>query len=159
MTADVGETPWRLERQPNGRLDFLDAQGVRHCDVDVLRPFPLSDPAGPVAVMSHEGKELRWIETPAALPTDLRRIVEEAVEAREFLPVIETIRSIEGEDPSTWDVQTDHGPRQFTTANADAVERNRDGSLFITDTHGIRYSIPDRSRLDFRSRRFLDTTL
>ena len=28
---------WRLERRPHGRLDFVDAQGRVHADVDVLR--------------------------------------------------------------------------------------------------------------------------
>jgi hypothetical protein len=159
MSSEPSAIPWRLERHPYGRFDFLDAAGERHGDVDVLRPFPLTDPTGPVAILSHEGAELCWIESLDTLDPETRSIVLEAVDARDFLPEIKTIRSIQGEEPAAWDVETDHGPRQFTTANADAADRTPDGRLVITDTHGIRYLIRDRGQLDFKSRRLLDKNL
>ncbi len=147
---------WRLDRRPDGRLDLVDAAGVVHADVDVLRAFPLSDPEGAVAIVGADGAELAWIEQRSSLPADERRLVEAELAVRDFLPVIESVESVTEGEPTHWQVRTDRGPRQFTTANADAIDRRRDGSIVITDTHGIRFLVRDRSGLDARSRRLID---
>ncbi|MFM8703000.1 MAG: DUF1854 domain-containing protein, partial [Planctomycetia bacterium] len=63
---------WRLESRPHGRLDFIDAQGRVHADVDVLRAFPISDPQGPVAIVGENDVELAWIDSLAAVEPGLR---------------------------------------------------------------------------------------
>jgi len=147
---------WRLDRRPDGRLDLVDAAGAVHADVDVLRAFPLSDPEGAVAIVGADGAELAWIEHRSSLPADERRLVEAELAVRDFLPVIESVESVTEGEPTHWQVLTDRGPRQFTTANADAIDRRRDGSIVITDTHGIRFLVRDRSAIDARSRRLID---
>ena len=147
---------WRLDRRPDGRLDLVDSAGGIHSDVDVLRAFPLSDPEGPVAIVGADGAELAWIEQRSSLPAAERRLVEGELAVRDFLPVIESVESVTEGEPTHWQVRTDRGPRQFTTANADAIDRRRDGSIVITDTHGIRFLVRDRSGLDARSRRLID---
>jgi hypothetical protein len=52
---------WRVERASHGRLDFIDTAGQRYGDVDVLRAFPVSAPAGPVVIVASDGAELAWI--------------------------------------------------------------------------------------------------
>jgi hypothetical protein len=159
MIGSAEGVSWRLEREPNGRLDLVDASGRRHADVDVLRAFPISDPAGAVAILGADGAELAWIDDCSSLPAAARRLVEAELAVRDFLPVIESIESITDGEPAHWQVRTDRGPRQFTTANADVIDRRRDGSIVITDTYGIRFLIRDRSALDSRSRRLLDKSL
>jgi hypothetical protein len=149
-------TSWRLDRRPDGRLDLVDAAGSVHADVDVLRAFPLSDPEGAVAIVGADGAELAWIEQRSSLPAAERRLVEAELAVRDFLPVIESVESVTEGEPTHWQVKTDRGMRQFTTANADAIDRRRDGSIVITDTHGIRFLIRDRSGIDARSRRLID---
>ena len=153
------ETPppgWRLERRPHGRLDFIGVDGTRHADVDVLRAFPVSAPAGPVAIVGDNDCELAWIESLAGVAAALRRMLEEELAKREFLPTIERILTVSDGEPAEWSVLTDRGPHQFTVGRADDVLRLADGSAVITDTFGLRYVIPSLARLDARSRRFFE---
>ena len=148
-TADGSPAPaqqpmWRLERATHGRLDLIDAAGQRHVDVDVLRAFPASAPAGPVASVAADGAELAWIDPLSELSQ------------REFLPVIERIESVSDGEPMEWGVVTDRGLRRFTVAHIDDIVYAPDGSVSITDSVGVRYAIPQLSRLDSRSRRLLD---
>jgi len=152
----AGPPAWRLERGPHDRLDFVDAEGRRHADVDVLRAFPVSEPSGPVAVVGSDDAELAWIESLAAVEPGLRRLLEEELARREFLPVIERIVTVSDGEPAEWSVLTDRGPHRFTVGHADDVLRLADGGAVITDTFGLRYAIPSIARLDARSRRFFE---
>jgi hypothetical protein len=147
---------WRLERRPHGRLDFIDAQGRVHADVDVLRAFPISDPAGPVAIVGENDVELAWIDALGAVEPALRAALEAELSRREFLPLVERIEEVSDSEPAEWTVETDRGRRRFKVAHADDVLRLPDGGAVITDTYGVRYTIPSISRLDARSRRFFE---
>jgi hypothetical protein len=147
---------WRLERRPHGRLDFIDAQGRVHADVDVLRAFPISDPRGPVAIVGENDVELAWIDSLAAVEPALRAALEAELSRREFLPLVERIEEVSDSEPAEWTVETDRGRRRFKVAHADDVLRLPDGGAVITDTYGVRYTIPSISRLDARSRRFFE---
>jgi hypothetical protein len=151
----VAAAPWRLERAAHGRLDFTAADGTRHVDVDVLRGFPVSAPAGPVAVVAADGTELAWIESLADLEPPVRGMLESELSQREFRPLILRIESVSDGEPTEWSVVTDRGPRRFTVAHADDVAYTSDGGAFVTDTVGVRYHIAQVSRLDGRSRRLL----
>ena len=154
----VGESSegWRIERHDHGRLDLVDAHGARHHDVDVLRAFPVTAPAGPVAIIAADGGELAWIESLADQPRELRSLLERELAQREFLPVIERIEAVSDSEPSEWTVVTDRGRHRFKVAHADDIARQTDGGVFITDTFGMRYRIPKESSLDSVSRRLLD---
>jgi hypothetical protein len=147
---------WRLERRPHGRLDFIDAQGRVHTDVDVLRAFPISDPEGPVAIVGENDVELAWIDALAAVEPALRAALEAELSRREFLPLVERIEEVSDSEPAEWTVETDRGRRRFKVAHADDVLRLPDGGAVITDTFGVRYTIPNLSRLEARSRRFFE---
>lgn len=157
MTAPPTTHPaWRLERRPHGRLDFVAADGALHADVDVLRAFPVSDPAGPVAVVGDNDAELVWIESLGDVEPGLRRLIEEELSKREFLPVIERILTVSDGEPAEWSVLTDRGAHRFTVGHADDIVRLADGGAMITDTVGLRYTIPSIAHLDGRSRRFFE---
>ena len=154
--ADPIHPAWRLERRPHDRLDFIDAEGHIHVDVDVLRAFPVSDPAGPVAIVGDNDAELAWIESLAAVEPPLRRLLEEELAKREFLPTIERILTVSDGEPAEWSVVTDRGPHRFTVGHADDILRLPDGGAMITDTVGLRYTIPSIAHLDGRRRRFFE---
>ena len=155
-TENTAPIEWRLEKMPHGRLDFLDAQGRRHADVDVLRAFPVSDPAGPVAVVGDNDVELAWVESLAGVEPGLRALLEAELARREFMPVIERIDTVSDGEPAEWSVVTDRGAHRFKVGHADDILRLPDGSAVITDTFGLRYAIPSLARLDVRSRRFFE---
>jgi hypothetical protein len=150
--ADTSSIPWRLVRSPPGRLDLVDATGQVHTDIDLVRAFPLSAPEGPVAILSSDGRELAWIESPSTLPPEARRMLADELAERDFRPVIKSILAITLGEPAQWQVLTDRGACRFATSHVDAIERRADGSLVVTDTHGTRFLIPHTSRLDRHSR-------
>jgi len=150
---------WRLERHAHGRLDLIGADGRRHADVDVLRGFPVTAPAGPVAIVAADGGELAWIESLAAETPALRDLLGQELAQREFLPVIERIEAISDSEPPEWAVFTDRGPHRFKVGHVDDVVHQPDGGASITDTHGVRYRIVNVDALDARSRRLFEQTL
>jgi hypothetical protein len=147
---------WVLERHAHGRLAFVSAAGTRHEDVDVLRAFPVSAARGPVAIVDGDGGELAWIESLAEITEPLRSLVERELAEREFLPVIQRIDAVSDGEPAEWTVTTDRGPHRFKVGHVDDVVRQPDGVAFVTDTHGIRYLIPDIDALDGTSRRLFE---
>ena len=155
----VAAEGWTLERHADGRLVFGDAQGILHADVDVLRAFPISAPEGPVVIVASEGGELAWVESLAEAPAALRTLVERELAQREFLPVIERIEAVSDSEPAEWTVVTDRGPHRFSVGHTDDIAHLPDGGVFITDTCGVRYRIPDVSALDTASRRTFERTL
>ncbi|NDC63246.1 MAG: DUF1854 domain-containing protein [Planctomycetia bacterium] len=150
---------WRLERQQHGRLDLVDDRGNRHADVDIVRAFPITAPTGSVSIIAADGDELAWIDSLETVDPALRRLLEDELAQRDFLPVIERIESVSDGEPAEWAVETDRGPRRFTVEHADDITRLPDGGAVITDTFAIRYTIRDLSRLDPRSRRLFEKSL
>ncbi|RLS77285.1 MAG: DUF1854 domain-containing protein [Planctomycetota bacterium] len=155
-TARAG---WRLERHVHGRLDFVAADGSRQTNVDVLRAFPVTAATGPVAIVAGAGGELAWIDALADEPADLRTLLESELAQREFLPVIERIDSVSDSEPPEWTVLTDRGPHRFKVDSADDIAHQSDGGAFVSDTHGVRYWIPNVDALDGRSRRLFEKML
>ncbi len=157
-TTTSGDSPegWRLIRDGHGRLDFVDAHGREHIDVDVLRAFPVTAPSGPVAIIAADGGELAWVQSLATQPSSLRTLLERELSVREFLPVIERIESVSVAEPTEWSVITDRGPHRFRVAHTDDIARQPDGSVFITDTFGMRYRILSIAGLDLHSRRLVE---
>jgi|694.fasta_scaffold25031_6 hypothetical protein len=147
---------WRLERGTAGSIVLVDGAGRRHDGVDARRAFPVSRPLGPVALSGPDGRELAWIDSLADQPPDIRRLVEEALAARETVEIIVSIRTIGDGRPAEWNVETMRGPRRFRVAHTADVLRRADGSLCVIDTTGVRHEIPDPSALDHRSRRLLE---
>lgn len=158
-TSASSPAGWRLERLEHGRLDFVSGDGLRHRDVDVLRAFPVTVPQGPVAIVAADGGELVWIESLTDQPAPLRGLLERALGERELLPVIERIEAVSETEPPEWTVMTDRGRHRFKLGHAEDIAWQPDGELFITDTVGMRYRIPDESALDAASRRLLERAL
>ena len=159
MNAGQVAAGWRLERRPDGGIDFVAADGTRHRDAEVRRGFPFSAPEGGVSVLTAGGTELVWIESLAACDQPLAALLETILTEREFIPLVERITAVTEGRPTEWSVVTDRGPHRFCVAHPDDVSRQRDGGLILTDTDGIRYRIPPAGALDARSRRLLERAL
>ncbi len=160
--AAASPTPapgWRLVRRPHGHVDFVDAGGKVHADVDVLRAFPVTAPRGPVAIVAADGSELAWLEALEEVPEPLRSSIVEELATREFLPIIGQIETISDDDPPEWSVATDRGRRRFKVASTDDIDRLPDGSAFVVDATGVRYRIADIAALDTISRQLLEKTM
>ncbi len=143
-----------------GRLILIDAEGRRHVGVEPVRAFPLTDPGHWISFVDEHGHEVAQVEDLASLRPAVRRLLEEELARREFLPAIRRILRITGETlPCEWDVETDRGPTRFTVESQDQVRRLGADRVLIADSRGLRYQIREIHTLDPSSRRLLERFL
>jgi hypothetical protein len=155
MAADFG-----LRQGDAGGLEFVDSMGRLHVDVEPVRGFPMSDPDHWVSICDAEGRELSVIDDLAALSPSMRKVVEQNLSRREFVPTIRRILSVPADtEPAQWDVETDRGRTQFLVNSADDVRRLDGHRALVIDSDGIRYVVEDMRQLDPASRRILDLFL
>ena len=150
-----------LHRDAWDRLVLTWNDGRRVEGVEPVRAFPISYPQGLLSICDSEGHELICIEEPGTLRPEVRRMLEEELGRREFVPVVRHIKRVLADsDPSEWRIVTDRGPTTFLMEDSDNdVRRLGVNRILLVDTHGIRYLIPDASRLDAASRRILERYL
>lgn len=153
-------TTFGLNHDSFGRLVLIDAEGRRHVGVDVVRCFPISDPEHWLALVDADGREIACIEEPASLPAAVRQVLDEELQRRDFIPVIERIERISaGANAAEWQVVTDRGPTQFLLKSDDDVRRLGKRSALVIDAYGVRYHVPNTRALDLHSRRLLERYL
>ena len=151
---------WALQRNAHGALVLVDASGQRHEGVLPVRAFPLSAPGEGLSLVSNDGRELVWIAQLAALAPAQRALLDSELAQREFMPVIQRIRSVSTfSTPSTWAVDTDRGPTALVLKGEEDIRRLAEGALLITDAQGLCFSVLDRFALDRGSRRLLERFL
>jgi hypothetical protein len=149
-----------LSRNQAGRLLLTLTDGRVYEGVVPVRAFPLQAPDQCVAFMSLEGKEVAWVDELSALPQDTRDLIKQEIASREMMPVIERIVSVSTlSTPSTWEVVTDRGATQLILKGEEDIRRLTGSTLIITDSHGLRFMLPDMQALDKNSRRILDRFL
>ena len=93
------------------------------------------------------------IRSSSELDAESRRVVEEELNRRYFMPIIRRIRKVvERFGVVEWHVDTERGPCQFTTRDLrENVLRLGAARYIISDVDENRYEIPDTSRLDAKS--------
>jgi hypothetical protein len=149
----------QLQRDAWGRLELVDARGARHVPIEPVRNFPLTDPDRWVSLCTADGRELAVIDLAATDPTT-RKLLDEELSRREFVPAIQRIVSMPVDsEPTEWQVETDRGPTSFLVNSADDVRRLGPHRALVVDARGIRYTIDDVRQLDGLSRRVLERYL
>jgi hypothetical protein len=154
--------PTRLEFFRDGaalRVTLTDEFSV--LDARVVRVFPLSDPDRHLSLRDAKGNEIGVLCDPSRLPAATRRLVEEALARRYFLPVITRIVSARDRHGTTrWKVETDHGPMSFLTRNLrEEVIAPALGRYLLKDLDGNRYDVPQVGALDAASQGLLQGRL
>ena len=125
-----------------------------------MRAFPIAAPDEGVSLVDGDGHELAWIERLSALAPAQREQVEQALEQREFMPVLQRLIGVSSfGTPSTWDVQTDRGAARFVLKGEEDIRRLGPGLLIVNDAHGVQYLIRDLQAMDKHSRKLLDRFL
>ena len=111
-------------------------------------------------MLSHDGLELAWIASIADLTESTRRLLEDELACREFMPVIRRLRRVSGyATPCTWHVETDRGETSLLLQAEEDIRRLAAPALLIADGRGIQFLIPDPRALDAASRKILDRFL
>jgi hypothetical protein len=163
MTANTAgsETDFTLHYDAWGQLVLECADGRRYVGVETARAFPISGPDGYVSICDAEGHEVTCVENVGLLRPEVRRVLEEDMARREFVPVVQRIEHVHAEhDPSEWQIVTDRGPTTFLMEDSENdVRRLGPHRILLVDIHGIRYLISDARRLDAGSRRILERYL
>lgn len=153
-------TPFQLQRDAFGALVLTDAAGQRHEGVLAVRAFPIAAPDEGVSLVNADGHELAWIERLGALDAATRPLVEQALEQREFMPVLQRLVGVSSfGTPSTWEVETDRGVTRFVLKGEEDIRRLGPGLLIVNDAHGVQYLIRDLQAMDKHSRKLLDRFL
>lgn len=144
-----------LTLDAHGRLSVTTSDGVLH-DLSPVRCFPFTDPDRLIALVDPRGHELFRIDDPSTLPEASRRLLEQELARREFLPVIHQVRDVSPRsEPSTWDVVTDRGEVKFVLPSEDNVRRLPSDGALVTDEHGVRYRLVRIGTMDRQSREIL----
>lgn len=153
--------PFRdLQLDALGRLVLTDLNGVEHAGVTPVRAHPISAPDEGLSLVGVHGHELAWVPRLSGLPDAPRQLLEAELAAREFLPVLQRLISVNTfGTPSTWRIQTDRGEIDFVLKSEEDIRRLEEGRLLITSTHGVQLQVPDRWALDKASKRLLERFL
>jgi hypothetical protein len=153
-------TPFNLRRDSFGKLVFTGEDGIDVVGVIPVRAFPIQAPTRGISLVRDGGKEVAWIDDLATAPEQVRSLVTEELEGREFIPEIEHIRDVSSfATPCTWYVKTDRGETAFVLKVDEDIRRVGEASLLIADNHGINFLVRDMFRIDKHSRKILDRFL
>lgn len=157
LTIKSDQKPHQLERDALGRLVLIDAAGNHHIDVHPVRAFPITAPSSGLSLMDQSGKELCWFADIGAIPEGELALIEEAIAAREFMPVIEKITQVSTyATPSIWDIETNRGPTRIRLKGEEDIRKIAGNTLLIADSNGLQFLIKDSTALDKHSKKLLD---
>ena len=151
---------FQLTRNSFGKLVLTAEDGQVHQGVLPVRAFPIQAPGEGISMVLPDGKEVAWIDELAALPDDIRQLVHDELEGREFMPEILRIVGVTSfATPCTWTVATDRGHTEFLLKGEEDIRRIGATSLLVADNHGIHFLIRDMFTIDKNSRKILDRFL
>ncbi len=159
ITAMSGQG-FHLSRNAFGRLMFAPADGGTPEEVIPVRAFPIESETEKIALVGQGGHELAWIETLNDLPEASRRLLQEELNSREFMPEIQRIVAVSGyATPCVWTLETNRGNTQLVLRSEQDIRRISMSKLLISDSHGVHFLVRSIESLDRASRRFLDRFL
>ncbi|MBZ2209844.1 cyanophycin metabolism-associated DUF1854 family protein [Massilia soli] len=151
---------FQLTRNSFGKLVLTAEDGQVHEGVLPVRAFPIQAPDEGISMVLTDGKEVAWIDALADLPGEVRQLVHDELEGREFMPEILRIIDVTSfATPCTWTVATDRGDTEFLLKGEEDIRRIGATSLLVADNHGIHFLIRDMFTIDRNSRRILDRFL
>ena len=153
-------TNFQLSRNAFGKLILTDDAGEVHIGVAPVRAFPIQAPDKGISMVLSNGKEVAWIDDLGALPLEVRELVMDELEGREFMPeILQVLRVSSYATPCTWYVRTDRGDTEFTLKGEEDIRRIGASSLLVADNHGINFLIRDMYTIDKHTRKILDRFL
>src|SRR5436309_2895662 len=118
--------------------------------IGVHRAFPVSNPDRYIGLLDGAGKDIGLIADPSQLDQESRKLLEEELELRYFVPVVERVVSMKEEFGSVyWTVRTNRGQADFVVRNPkDSTQELSGNRVILTDVDGNRFEFPDVSKLD-----------
>lgn len=128
---------------------------VRHSDFGersqvTIRPcFPLSRPERFLMLCSEDGEELGLLEDLRCLPGEFREALLRELDKQQFIPIISRVDAIYREFKiPIWEVETNRGHRRLELKSTRDAYQVGKGKVYIRDSEGNPYLIPDYRELD-----------
>ena len=127
----------------------------------IARAFPLSLRDRYIGLRDAKDKDVGMLETLTGLDAESRKILDEELERRYFVPTIQRVTKVKKEyDTVNFEVETDKGERKFAVQNLkDSIQEVGGGRVLLTDRTGSRYEIPDIAKVDEKTLAILSRVL
>jgi hypothetical protein len=124
-----------------------------YLSVRIARAFPFGNPEKYIGLRDSADKDIGMFVTLDGIDSDSRRIIEEELERRYFLPVWKrTVRILDKYGIIEWEMETDRGKRLYYLRNIkDSVQHLSATRALVSDPDGNRFEIADTSALDARA--------
>jgi hypothetical protein len=162
LTSTVDPASFELRVLDPKRIRIFRAAGVPRLTLledrswvktSVARAFPLSDPDHYIGFLDGNGKDIGLLNDPSFLDVESRKVVDEELEKRYFVPVVERVVSVKEEFGTIyWIVETDRGEKEIIARNLrDNLMELASSRVILTDVDGNRFEFPDINRLDGKS--------
>lgn len=150
----------RFRVTPGGFL-ALDCGEAHYSVVSAYRSFPLTLGDRYISIRDDKEKEIGIIADLAQFTPGQAALVRAELERRYFTPIIERVIKLKEEFGYIyWEVETDRGPRRFTTRGYhDSIVPVSDVRVLILDVDGNRFEIPDYRALDPKSAKQVETLM
>ena len=87
-------TSFNLVRNSYRQLVLTNSEGVEYVDVRPIRAFPIQTPNQAISLVLENGQEVAWVDDLAGIDGQLRTLISEELEGREFMPEIQRIVSV-----------------------------------------------------------------
>lgn len=147
----------RIEPDPFGGLVLVDGTGDRIGGLRPVRAFPLTAPDRHISLLDAEGHEVGVVRDAGQLDPESREVLEQELEMVYFMPRVLRIKSVvSSHGMTTWELETDRGPRTVYVRDRNDIRRLRAGRVVMTDVNGVKYDIPNWRELDRRSSEMLE---
>lgn len=149
-----------FSRSPGGFLQ-LTVDGTFYPRVTLYRTFPFTYPEEYISVRDMEGNEIGLLRSFDGFAPEIVEAFREELARRYFAPKITRIKSLKEEfGYSYWEVDTDAGPRRFTVRDLQqSLILLSPEHILILDVDGNRFEIPDYTKLDPTSRRYIENLI
>jgi hypothetical protein len=153
---DIG----RIYQAASGEL-VLESAGGGSIPVRAVWARPLSGRGGEVSLLDKNGREVALVADLDSLEERSRAALVQSLQARYLIPRIVRILGLRAHlGVLLWTVDTDIGPRRFTTKDPEThVTRVGTDTLIIRDVTGNSYEIQSLTALDKVSRYRADLVL
>lgn len=138
-------------------VDVTLQDGTLFQNVEPRCLFPSSNREKYITLLDENGNEQAVIRDLRTLPKDQQAIVRACMEEYYLIPrIVKILGTTEKFGLITLETETDRGPARIEIRNLLYGFKQVGNRLLLRDGNDNRYEIPDLTRLDSRSRHFLD---
>lgn len=149
----------KLIRDAFGKLQLALGEATYE-NVNPVRTYPLSAPTHHIALLDAQQKEIGLIKDMTELEAESQRVLQEALEIRYFTARVLAIQRVQSRfGVTTWNLETDRGPREVHLKDRTDIRRLPDHRIILIDVYGVKYEIANTATLDKRSQTLLEAEI